>query len=999
MQNIYITQNSFTTGVISPEVAERTDLDKYKSSLLVAKNMTISPYGSCSRRGGSQYIGNVKNDDVDAIITPFVDTAEKSYLLEVGKQYIRVWNDDQLETEIETPFLEPRKLNFTQSGDILYICSGDYPVKELRHTNTWTLVDMDITEPYFEYNEQLSVTSVDKLTTQGEEIEYKNAGNYTFVPTETGKYLVTVIGAGGGLDGTCCKYASSSFSTPKQPISDGQIKKKEVTLIAGKSYKVVVGERGKFGVGVSENKNYSVSSRIKGKGGGESSFRISEKEEITATGGSEYNAYPVYRYTLEKIQNLTILKQEDIEWIYNKKVPMYHLKDTYGMSGKYKLVGSDGYVLYSPSGGYVSIKQIKESKSIDGTEDKLIIGDTIKNETPIFNKKLCGALMKITQTVPSKSIKQSYGTEPQDSILTSSLYVGEKWKLIIGGLHKSDLTLERSYDKVHWEEYRRYISNEDQNFVESGSEKEPCYLRVVGSKQASSENAKNGNLTIVLTAMSYVNEGEIKITEVLSDKEVKYQIKKKIFKGIDSDLYAFSSWNDLYGYPKVACFFQDRLVFANTKKNPYSLWFSRTGDYYNFSTERADGTLTEDSAIKIDLVVRNLYEIRHLLPSNDLVVLTSGNEWIISGDTPITPSKCTPRVQTMRGSSLCQPWHIGNRIIYVQRDGGTIRDLGYQYESDNYNGDELNLFASHLTKNRQMVSSTYCQNPYSTLYFVRDDGEIVCLVYIKEQNVCAWSEWQTAGYGKYKDICTITNNGIDYIYLLVQRMDGENTKMYIEKINPLLSNDENVYLDCWEKFIVNSEPNGTTKLTLKANKNNEVVAIGRDETNGFIRKTEVVFKGFPNYDGTIETEQRQEGQDTLIVGIPYTSTIAFPNLELASQELALRGKPYKVTQVFLSLYQSYGGKIGFMHNRKYQDTIKYEFYTNDEYHRHGEHIMSWDIYQQLPTGDTGINSKNKILIVTDDPYPFTVKSITKEIVIGSGMVRTYNGRGLTWGGD
>ena len=37
-------------------------------------------------------------------------------------------------------------------------------------------------------------------------------------------------------------------------------------------------------------------------------------------------------------------------------------------------------------------------------------------------------------------------------------------------------------------------------------------------------------------------------------------------------------------WPSVACFFEERLVFAATPRQPNTLWFSRTGDYYDMRT-------------------------------------------------------------------------------------------------------------------------------------------------------------------------------------------------------------------------------------------------------------------------------------------------------------------------------------------------------------------------------------------------------------------------------
>ena len=50
-----------------------------------------------------------------------------------------------------------------------------------------------------------------------------------------------------------------------------------------------------------------------------------------------------------------------------------------------------------------------------------------------------------------------------------------------------------------------------------------------------------------------------------------------------------------------------------------------------FWVEKVGGTITDDSAITLPVINRKMYDIRHLIPANDLLILTSGNEWIIDG--------------------------------------------------------------------------------------------------------------------------------------------------------------------------------------------------------------------------------------------------------------------------------------------------------------------------------------------------------------------------------
>ena len=104
----YLLQCSFAAGEISPEVANRVDLDKYNSAVLKARNCHIRPYGPIYKRPGMRFIVRTKYNDKKSILVPFNGaTANDDYLLEIGHQYIRVHKGGQyLGVELATPFIE-----------------------------------------------------------------------------------------------------------------------------------------------------------------------------------------------------------------------------------------------------------------------------------------------------------------------------------------------------------------------------------------------------------------------------------------------------------------------------------------------------------------------------------------------------------------------------------------------------------------------------------------------------------------------------------------------------------------------------------------------------------------------------------------------------------------------------------------------------------------------------------------------------------------------------
>lgn len=927
--NIYLIQPSFAAGEISPYVANRVDLDKYKSALLTAQNLVIRPFGGCYRRQGSEFIGQVKYDDKPTALVAFNAGIDDAYLLEVGYRYIRIWEDGKYTgTELSTPYDNVDNLQFTQSADTMFICSGDYPIQCLQRTATgWTFKEYEITEPYYDS----AVQAVNKETS------FTTPGTYTFTPQLTGRYDIEIAGAGGGGAGTTTEQHKGKHNRKLYrayfggPGGDGETKKITYILIQGEIYNITVGKAGKGGKSVyqerkteedilkSENGTNGEESSFNGKtakggGGGKAQKKIHQSEDLqtenyhgTAKGGAPGNC-------------------EDVE---HNPTQITDGKD-----------GQNGYVRITFTGN----NELKPSATSGNDVTITATKDT-------FTPGMVNGHIKLTQQAENQSerieIKASSITEE-----TKSIRVGKAWKITTHGTWKGKVTVYRSDDNKTWQEYRSYKSNNDQNFTESGTVTTPTWMKAVAVTDADNGS---GKLTVDFSRNPYSNDGTAKITEVVSSTEVKASVITDFANTDKTQVYALSSWNDDNGYPKMACFFQDRLVLAATKKEPYSIWMSRTGDYPNFGIEKVDGGVTDDSAIKADLITRNGFEILHLVPAKDLVILTTGNEWIIEGSSVITPAKINPRPQTMRGSNTCPPQHIGNRIVHVQRSGKTVRDLGYQYDADNYNGDDLTLLATHLTEGHKLVSSAYIQEPNSTLYYVRDDGVLLSLAFIKEQNVFAWSHHKTDG--KYKKVTSIPNGASDILYVTVER-DG---KIYIERFNPDI--EAAVYMD---SYVTGSGSSIDTPHL--AGKTVQILADGTRMQDKVVPENGLVAFG--------------QSFSNITIGLAYETKIKQPGPDIGLKEGTMQARISKINTVVLRVEKSYGGHIGYTFKDKDMDELRYEDY---------ETLETGDIVQQMPIADIGSNTKNHICIKHNEPFPFELNAIIREVSIDGGIVKSYNG--------
>lgn len=84
---------NFTGGEISPRLHFRSDTQKYRNGANVIENMIVVPHGGAAKRGGLQFIGEVKDSANPPIFRDFIFNTEQAYMLEFGNNYIRFYRN------------------------------------------------------------------------------------------------------------------------------------------------------------------------------------------------------------------------------------------------------------------------------------------------------------------------------------------------------------------------------------------------------------------------------------------------------------------------------------------------------------------------------------------------------------------------------------------------------------------------------------------------------------------------------------------------------------------------------------------------------------------------------------------------------------------------------------------------------------------------------------------------------------------------------------------
>lgn len=230
--------------------------------------------------------------------------------------------------------------------------------------------------------------------------------------------------------------------------------------------------------------------------------------------------------------------------------------------------------------------------------------------------------------------------------------------------------------------------------------------------------------------------------------------------------------------PSCCAYYQQRKIYANTVNNPQTLYASQTATSNNFNCSRP---LIASDAIELPLADREVNEIMHLIPFKDLIALTSNSEYKINGADGKFEANPMPvaTVQSSYSSSHVQPVVSGSMVLFVEAGGGVIRELGYDYLSDSYDGDELSLFASHLFEGKEVIYIAYAKAPYRIVFVIFNDGSLATLTYNKKQKLCGWGRQETQG--TFESVAVIREGKEDVAYFVIKRrINGEDVK-YIER--------------------------------------------------------------------------------------------------------------------------------------------------------------------------------------------------------------------------
>jgi hypothetical protein len=270
--------------------------------------------------------------------------------------------------------------------------------------------------------------------------------------------------------------------------------------------------------------------------------------------------------------------------------------------------------------------------------------------------------------------------------------------------------------------------------------------------------------------------------------------------------FAVNPFRTAGNYPAISTYVQQRLFFANTINKPEDVWASAIGNYSNFNSQSSDN----DQSLQFRLAGEEVNPVRHIFNMGSLTMLSDVAEWICSGDQDgtLTPSNINPKQQSGNGASYLKPVIIDFSAVYIQEPGEVVRD----FRADLQGGD-LSAFSHHLYKNKKVVSMAYQKTPNSILWMAMDDGSLVSLTYIREQQIIGFARHDFDG-GFVEDVSAYRNSNEYEVFVTVRRTIDGQTRRYIERFftRRIVDIIDNIFMDSALSY--DGRNTGSTTMTL-----------------------------------------------------------------------------------------------------------------------------------------------------------------------------------------
>ena len=997
-------QPSFTAGEISYDrMASRNDLARNYIGLKTLENMFSYLQGGVTTRPGMEYVGSTKGNKKSKLI-PFVISNTESYMLEFGEYNLVIWtywgekvvNQSGQETIVNTPYPldELEKIKYVQNGRSMIITSPNIEPQILKSYSekSWVMENLAIEKgPFGEINTDKSIKF--KINQPGA----TSPKTINFVANGEGIHTLGlpiniqsayfIVQTPGGMP----RKFNGATEMPDAPLYlDGSTENKPVFLNIG-DYK--------FKIPGWDGYNYG---GIKGEdslSGGPIGYEATitspsgKKDGKDTLYGYDYPVLPsligqpgvgllgagmggIYPYYGGKFRNAVRMSTDPTHPNYYP----YFLESLKKNEGKSMVVdfGSldvkfrdDPEVLLGRVGGATISGSINYIMSTGSTGSETRIECTI----PFFTEDHLGTPFSMNNRVPDVTATTPNYDNGTSTSVSLQVFCYEKWNFRSSGYWSGMVTIDQ-YDEVSqtWVSIKRLNSTKSgSSFNESGTVDEPCLIRVInetsilfavpngyaadrdslGKLTLSSQVTTQRGIGIIVSLLGMAVGGKFKYAII--------RVVEPFVYGVFSDEWAESAWSKEKGYPSQVAFYENRLLFASNYANPNLLWLSKTNDIKRFFPSRI---IKDDDYFNHPLPLPRASVIQSVVSMGELIVFLDDGEWkFFSSDGPLTPKSASSKVQSYNGSSYVDPLTINNKILMLSQNSTRVQEYAYNNNADSFLATDISLYSEHMFRRTKIESWAFQKDPESIIWMVKEDGTLIGLTYLKEEEIFGYHRHITEG--KILDVESLKSEDGNEVWFVVDRGTKDNPRYSIEKFKYHMEFEPTFHdsyaLDC---FSVCFSENPTSNFKAGS-------------ANLSLRKKTCVALVDGNYEDGIEVDEfgafdLSVPAKRVIIGLPFEQvmeTLPFDLSGGSGQSSMDKQNPKSIMIRFNNSFMPFAEFNG--DNKAYQ--LKF---GNRYYGKPNEPFSGLSEAKSLPNEP---DCEKRLKVFMKKPFPMTITSISAKV--------------------
>ncbi len=248
------------------------------------------------------------------------------------------------------------------------------------------------------------------------------------------------------------------------------------------------------------------------------------------------------------------------------------------------------------------------------------------------------------------------------------------------------------------------------------------------------------------------------------------------------------------GYPLTLEFHGGRLVLGGFTTVPYRLNASEVFRYEVFTV--LNKGMDNEAFVSNIIEGGQLNQINWISSLGKLIVGTVGGIHILPhNEELLTPANSKSRAIERIGTAFIEPALHGRTVFFVDNSRTQLYALTYDelqgYNMVNVSSKVENIFTSDKLKAicfQQGAKVTFGGERHQILWCLTDAGDVYGLSWEMPNDFLAWHHHEFGGI--VRGLASLPNEGGDRLYLLIERTMGTITRFYVELLEP------NCFADC-----------------------------------------------------------------------------------------------------------------------------------------------------------------------------------------------------------